>query len=103
VKDLVAVTWNDAHGSSTTAYAEHEIPHAAIAITTYGLLLREDTAGVTIASEHCADNTYRGVTFIPRGMLVGEPRRITETKPRAKRKKADTPVVPAPSVDYVTP
>lgn len=94
MKELVAVKWLDAHGSSTTAYAEHEIPHAAIEITTYGLLLREDEAGVTVASEWCKDNTYRGVTFIPKGMMVGDPTKLT-TAPKRKRKKAETPKVPA--------
>lgn len=99
MKDLVAVKWLDAHGSSTTAYAEHEIPHAAIEITTYGLLLREDDAGVTVAGEWCKDNTYRGVTFIPKGMMVGDPVRLAATTKR-KRKKAET-LVPASEVPSV--
>ncbi len=87
-KPLVKVTWLDAHGSATTAYAEHEIPHAGILITTYGLLLREDAVGVTIANEFCADGTYRGCTFVPAGMLVGKPEPVI---PQRKKKKAPTP------------
>lgn len=100
MKDLVAVKWLDAHGSSTTAYAEHEIPHAAIEITTYGLLLREDDAGVTVAGEWCKDNTYRGVTFIPKGMMV-EIHRIAGTRVKRKKKKAETLDVPASEVPNV--
>lgn len=83
-KKLVAVTWNDAHGSATSAYAEHEIPHAPIVIVTYGLLLRDDEAGVTIANEVCDDSTYRGVTFVPRGMIV----KVTPVKRERKAKQA---------------
>lgn len=67
---LVAVTWEDAHGSGAGAYELHEIPHAPILVTTYGLLLREDEAGVTLSNEHYADSTYRGVTFIPSKMIT---------------------------------
>jgi len=86
VKPLVSVRWRDAHGTSTTAYAEHEIPHAAIEITTIGFLLRRDEAGVSIAGEYCADNTYRGVTFIPSGMTI-------EVVELGKPKRARKPVV----------
>lgn len=81
MKELVAVKWLDAHGQGTNAYSEHEIPHAAIEIVTYGLLLREDAAGVSVANELCSDNTYRGVTFIPAGMLV-EVTKLKVSKPR---------------------
>lgn len=90
LKPLVAVRWLDAHGSATSAYAEHEIPHAAIEITTYGLLLREDTAGVSVANEWCADGTYRGVTFVPKAMVLEVKPVIPLRKP--KQKKA-TPLV----------
>ena len=83
---LVAVTWLDAHGTATAAYSLHEIPHAAISITTYGLLLRQDDAGISVASEFCADGTYRGVTFVPTGMVV----RVEHVK--KSRKRAAKPV-----------
>lgn len=89
MKELVSVKWLDAHGTSITAYAEHEIPHAAYEVTTYGLLLREDDSGVSVAAEVCSDNTYRGVTFIPKGMIV-EVHRLSGAK--RKQKKANTSV-----------
>lgn len=90
-KKLVAVTWQDAHGSAVSAYAEHEIPHAAIVVTTYGLVLREDDAGISVANEVCEDGTYRGVTFIPRGMIV----KVAPVK--RERKKKSNPTSEAPS------
>lgn len=67
---LVALTWKDAHGTATEAYSLHELPHAPILITTYGLLLREDESGISIACEECADGTYRGVTFVPQTLIA---------------------------------
>ena len=81
---MVKVTWLDAHGIvGTTALALHEIPHGGIVITSYGLLLRHDEQGVSIASEMCADGTYRGYTFVPAGMLV----EVEPIGPRAKQRK----------------
>jgi hypothetical protein len=81
---LVKVIWKDAHGSATGAYSLHEIPHEAIEVASYGLLLRHDDIGVSIASEKCGDDTYRGYTFIPVGMIVSvgpvKRKRPTRTK-----------------------
>jgi hypothetical protein len=82
---LVALTWLDAHGSISPSEV-HEIPHAPIKITTYGLLMRDDEAGVSVANEACHDGTYRGVTFVPRGMVVS-------VEPVIKRKAKKTAVV----------
>ncbi len=89
VKPLVSVEWLDAHGSGLSAFAEHEIPHAGIKITTYGLLIREDAIGVTVAGEYCADGTYRGCTFVPAGMLLGPVKPVIPVRP--KRKKTPKP------------
>lgn len=88
-KPLVAVRWLDAHGSTLSSYAEHEIPHAGIEMTTYGLLLREDSVGITVASESCADGTYRGCTFVPKGMIIEVKPVLKVRKPKVKR--VDTP------------
>ncbi len=85
IKPLVAVRWLDAHGSGTTAYAEHEIPHAGIEITTYGILLLDDPLGVSVANEWCADNTWRGYTFVPRGMVIEVTPVIPVRKKRSPR------------------
>jgi hypothetical protein len=66
-------------------YESHEIPHAAAAVRTYGVLLKEDDAGVSIANEVFEAGSFRGVTFIPRGMIVS----VADVQsPRKRAKKA---------------
>ena len=78
---LVALRWNDAHGTATTTYEIHELPHKAAEMTTYGLLLRDDEAGVSIACEDAGGGCYRGVTFVPRSLVV----EVKYIAPRRKR------------------
>lgn len=91
-KPLVAVTWDDAHGTNLGDYSESEIErdfHKPARYTTFGLLVKENEAGVTLASD-VSEGTYRGVAFIPRGMIVEivnlgvpqkrEPRKRKETR-----------------------
>lgn len=66
---VVCVTWTDAHGNAMSIYEAHEIPHAPALVRTYGVLLRDDETGVTIANEVFEAGSFRGVTFIPRGMV----------------------------------
>jgi hypothetical protein len=80
---LVSLRWMDAHATAgTTAYELHELPHKASEITTYGLLLRDDAEGVSIATEDCGAGMYRGITFVPRALVV-EAKPIK--RPRKKR------------------
>jgi hypothetical protein len=80
-----AVRWADAHSSgSVTEYAEHELPHRSAHYTTYGFLLRQDETGLTLATEHSDEHTYRGVCFIPAAMVV-ECVPLTLTKKRAPK------------------
>jgi hypothetical protein len=68
---FVAVRWQDAHSSgSVTEYSEHELPHRSAHYTTYGFLLRHDDSGLTLATEHSDEHTYRGVCFVPAAMVV---------------------------------
>ena len=67
---LVAVRWLDPHGSATTTYAKHELPHAPCEITTYGLLLRHDDHGLSIACEQVGDDAFRGHTFILPALIL---------------------------------
>lgn len=93
--DLVKVTWADAHGSAANvAYDIDEIPHAAIEVESYGILLKQDMVGVSIASERCDETTYRGYSFIPAGMLISVTRVRTKgrkRKPPALSSKAASP------------
>lgn len=101
-KPLVRVVWDDAHATSTTAaFSEHEIPHAPIRITTYGLLLREDEKGVTVASEACADGTYRGLTFVMRVMLVSIEPVVKASGRRGRRRAAPLSLPPSASSSSV--
>jgi len=68
-KPLVAVAWLDAHGSATAELEEHELPSEPVEFTTYGLLVKDCPAGVVVAAEETKTGTYRGWTFIPRGMI----------------------------------
>lgn len=68
-RPLVKVEWLDAHGTATTVHSVDDIPHAGIVVQSYGILLRQDDAGVSIASEVCDDDSYRGYTFVPAGMV----------------------------------
>lgn len=81
---IVAISWDDAHGNATACYSQHEIPHAPVKVTTIGWLLREDAAGVSVANEYCSDGDYRGVTFIPIGMITA--RKTISKKPRSTKK-----------------
>ena len=79
-KPLVCVIWDDAHGEATGDYSEAEIErdyHAAVRYYSYGMLVRDDEKGVTIASEWSenAGISYRGLSFIPRGMVVSVEKR----------------------------
>ena len=94
-KPLVKITWQDAHASTTVAYADHEIPHAAMEIQTVGWLLKEDEAGVSVANEFCSDATYRGYTFVPRGMIKSV--QLLDRAPKTKKPKK---VKPAGKIVY---
>lgn len=88
-KPFCAVRWADAHGSSTTEYAEHELPHRSAHYTTYGFLLRRDDSGVTLITEHSDEHTYRGTSFIPAAMVV-EILPLTLTQKRKAKKGSPT-------------
>ena len=95
---LVICRWSDAHTTEATQYAPTDIPHAPLVIETVGWLLRDDQAGVSIASERIDGTQFRGYTFIPRGM-VGDVNPII--KPRKSKKgpfNEQVPPSPPPSV-----
>ena len=87
---LAAVVWDDAKATAVVEYDLNEVRtqfHKAARYTTYGLLVIQDDKGITLASEEGDDQNLRGLTFIPRQMVVevvllGKPR---ARKPRPKR------------------
>lgn len=81
---LVEIIWDDAHGSAANvAYELSEIPHAPIRVVSYGVLLRADSIGVSIASERCDETVYRGYSFIPASMLV----KVTPVHKKGRKRK----------------
>jgi hypothetical protein len=96
---LVAVAWDDAAVAQVDSFTREEIAERTPSrYTTFGLLLRDDAKMVAVASEKGADNTYRGVTYIPRGMVI----EITilgswpARNRRVGRHRPDGPAAPAP-------
>lgn len=93
--DLVKITWLDAHGSAANvAYEIEEIPHAAIKVVTYGILLKDDEVGVSIANEVCDTSVFRGYSFVPRVLVVKMEPVKTSRKPK---KHESVPNDPDPS------
>jgi hypothetical protein len=91
---LVRLRWLDAHVTASATYELHELPHRGLEIITYGLLLRDDADGVSIASEDCGGGAYRGVTFVPRSLVVEckpvkPARSVRKPKPATKHDPTD--------------
>ena len=85
IHPLVAVVWDDAKATAVVEYDLNEVRtqfHKAARYTTYGLLLVQDEKGITLASEEGDDQNLRGLTFIPRQMVVEV---VMLGRPRAKR------------------
>lgn len=98
-KPLARVRWSDAHGNTLTTYEAHEVPHAPALVDTFGVVIRQDAIGITIASEVFEAGSFRGVTFIPAAMVV-------EIQyyhaPRGRRKRQLPDPGPAPSAQVVS-
>lgn len=79
---LVAVEWLDATTGGNDEQSNAEILSESLYVyTSYGLLVRADDHCVAVAADRRSDGRYRGVTYIPRGMI----RTITpQTKPQRK-------------------
>lgn len=99
-KRLVCVIWSDAFSSKATdVFEAGDVPHGLFPVETYGILLKDDSVGVSIACETYYNDSekvweYRGHTFIPRAMVV-------DVKPVgvSRRRKAAKKVVVAPVPD----
>ena len=68
---LVAVRWNDAHVDAVEDVTPENLDmyHTPYVLVTFGLLLRDDETGVSLATEVTGDG-WRGVTFIPRPLVT---------------------------------
>lgn len=87
------VLWNDAHSpGATDVYNLSNINavHGSKPIITSGWLLRDDFVGVTLGAEYCEENDFRGITHIPRSMVV-DVLAIDPAKPKRKKPTKKTP------------
>ena len=91
VNCIWADAWADAVESVTLKDVAEK--HRPMMMETYGWLLYEDNAGVSIAAERCidkGDESYRGRSFIPRTLIQSiSPVKLTKSRsPRAKKSTA---------------
>lgn len=93
-KHLVCVVWDDAH-ISLDEFTQGEIErdvHRAERVMTFGLMVSDDAAGVTLAMQEGAmDGKFRHVNFIPRGMVVDVIDLGVPKKKVARKKKEPIP------------
>ena len=107
---LAAVVWDDAKATAVEEYDLNEVRtqfHRPARYTTYGLLLVDDEKGVTLASEEGDDHNLRGLTFIPRAMVVevvflGRARAKKKSRPKRQAEAAAQPG-PSPSATDALP
>lgn len=92
LKKFALVVWDDAH-SSLDEWSEDEIrkDHRPARIHTRGWLVIDDEIGVYMAMEWLPGrdsnkDTWRGLTFIPRSMIV-EQTILKTVKPRKRKEK----------------
>lgn len=98
---LAVVVWADAH-HSLDEYSVEEVDqsfHKAAIETNYGLLIRSDDQGVTLAMEEGVDGRFRHTFFIPRAMIIEEIDLGVPKRPRVKKAKS-TPKPPDPAGDF---
>lgn len=110
IHQLAAVVWDDAKATAVEEYDLNEVRtqfHRPARYTTYGLLLVDDEKGVTLASEEGNDQNLRGLTFIPRAMVVevvflGRARAKKKSRPKRQAEAAAQPG-PSPSATDALP
>ena len=79
---LALVVWNDASTTPDEPITLEDVGsvHYPVVVHTLGWILRDDEVGITLVNEFY-EGTYRGRTFIPRGMIVSvTPFRLTRMK-----------------------
>jgi hypothetical protein len=105
IHPLAAVVWDDAKATAVEEYDLNEVRtqfHRPARYTTYGLLLVDDEKGVTLASEEGDDRNLRGLTFIPRAMVVevvflGRARAKKKSRPKRQAEATPHAAPPQPS------
>ncbi len=91
------VIWQDAHASLDELVAGDVVAkHHPITVHTFGYIVRSDEVGVSIAAEwlpaaNGGEETYRGITFVPRSLVVQE-------RPKRRSRKKEETAVAVPEV-----
>jgi hypothetical protein len=99
------VTWHDAWGGATEEATVETVAerHKPVPMETAGWVLLDNDLGITLFHERGLDDgTYRGRTFIPRGMVVSvkllddspsprKPRRRSKVQPSAPETTSPAP------------
>lgn len=86
---VVVVHWLDAHARpQAVEYLESEVAqqHKAEPVKTLGILVKEDIEGVSLYTEETGPDGIRGLSFIPKPMIVSIDR-YTLSKVRVPRVK----------------
>jgi len=86
---LIAVSWADAHSPAATDVIDAtqltDDLHGTMTIVTVGWELRSDTKGIMLAGEFCGGTEFRGLTFIPRALVL-ERLELGQKKPPRRRR-----------------
>lgn len=89
---FATVVWLDAWADGVDDVSPDKVAekHKPIEMTTRGWVLLDDDVGVSLFYERSADGSYRGRTFIPRGMIKDISDFPPKRKPRTKREAKQT-------------
>ncbi len=101
---FVEVTWLDAWGDGTLeVYIKDAVEkNKPLPMRTRGWLLCDNDDGVLLASEISGVDSYRSISFVPRGMMTGQ-REIKEARTRRLRSKAGASETSSPLPVTVEP
>lgn len=86
------IVWLDAHArNQAVEYEESEVAqqHRPETCTILGLVIRDDSTGISLYNEETGPSSVRGLSFIPRNMIQS----VTYVK-LTKEKNAKTKAIP---------
>ena len=97
------IIWNDSHArNQAVEYEESEVAalHRPEECMILGLIIKDDSTGISLYSEETGDTSVRGLSFIPREML----KQVTYVNLSPIRsKKTVQRRSPSPTVDSSSP
>lgn len=107
-RDTVTITWLDAHTTANEEISADDIEgiHAPLPTESTGYLVRTDAVGVTCASDIQTQDdgtlVYRGVSFVPRGMITSEKVTLGKKSRSKRQRKPKVKATVAPVVAAAT-